>query len=80
MKNIKKITLTVFAIIGFYAVITGFTKEEQEVKPQTFYGTPESHVWTTAGKFSDRVIFLNKITGEIRMAKSSGYTVIKEKD
>ena len=38
MKNIKEITLSIFAIIGFYAVVTGFTKEERTT-------TPENHVW-----------------------------------
>ena len=49
-------------------------------KPQqVVYGTPESHVWTDAGQFSSAVVFLNKQTGEIRLAKSSGYEVITKK-
>lgn len=80
MKNIKDITVLAFAVIGFYTIITAFTTTESNQPQQIFNGTPESHVWTDAGKFSDRVIFLNKITGEIRMAKAGGYTVIKEKN
>lgn len=38
MKNIKDITILIFAIIGFYAIVTGFTKKEQIT-------TPESHIW-----------------------------------
>lgn len=80
MKNIKDITLSAFAVIGFYTIITAFTSTESNPAQQVVNGTPESHVWTTSAQFNDRVVFLNKITGEIRMAKSSGYTVIKEKD
>ncbi|MDB9796370.1 hypothetical protein OAB55_00970 [Flavobacteriaceae bacterium] len=79
MKNIKDITISIFAIIGFAFVLSSFTNKETEETTQQVYGTPESHVWTEAGQFSDRVIFLNKKTGEIRMAKASGYTVIERK-
>ena len=79
MKNIKDITISIFAIIGFAFVLSSFTTNETEETTQQVYGTPESHVWTKAGKFSDRVIFLNKKTGEIRMAKSSGCIVIERK-
>ena len=80
MKSIKDITLLAFAVIGFYAIITVFTTTESNQPQQIFNGTPESHVWTSAGKFSiERHIILNKVTGEIRMLKPSGYQVLKEK-
>ena len=42
MKNIKDITISIFAIIGFVAIISGFTNQaEQSTQPT--YGTPESH-------------------------------------
>jgi hypothetical protein len=70
MKNIKEITLLVFAIIGFYAVVTGFTKEEQTT-------TPESHVWEfhlaapseaadNSAWYSGFAFSINKVTGEVR--------------
>jgi|TARA_B110000444_G_C18351568_1_gene371990 hypothetical protein len=44
MKNIEDIAISIFAIIGFVAIITGFTNQaEQSAQPT--YGTPESHVW-----------------------------------
>ena len=43
MKNIEDITISIFAIIGFVAIITGFTNQaEQSAQPT--YGIPESHV------------------------------------
>ena len=66
MKNIKDITISIFAIIGFVAIITAFTEQAN----QTVYGTPESHEWTisdvtnTSGK--NKMFILNKITGEVR--------------
>ena len=44
MKNIKDITISIFAIIGFVAIITAFTNQPEQAN-QTVYGTPESHVW-----------------------------------
>ena len=45
MKNIKDITISIFAIIGFVAIITAFTNQPEQAN-QTIYGTPESHVWS----------------------------------
>jgi hypothetical protein len=79
MKNIKDITISIFAVIGFVAIITAFTNQSEQAN-QPYCGTPESHVWTEAGRFSDRVVILNKVTGEIRMAQRKGYTIITEED
>jgi putative Mn2+ efflux pump MntP len=37
----KNITISIFAIIGFVAIISGFTNQAE----QTNQTTPESHVW-----------------------------------
>jgi len=67
MKNIKDITLSAFAVIGFYTIITAFTSTESNPAQQVINGTPESHVWevyigTSNSKYD---WLLNKKTGEI---------------
>ena len=63
MKNIKDITISIFAVIGFVAIITGFTNQSEQTKP-------ESHVWemsdlaNISGK--TKIYTLNKSTGEVR--------------
>ena len=72
MKNIKEITISIFAIIGFFTIITGFTNNTETATQQT-YGTPESHVWEIqcydggGSADSGRCYQYNKITGEVRM-------------
>lgn len=61
MKNIKDIMIGIFAVIGFGAIVTGFTNEAQQ--------TPESHVWSVeclTGTTEGRCYEYNKVTGEIR--------------
>jgi hypothetical protein len=41
MKNIKDITLSIFAIIGFIDILSSFNNQPK----QETHGTPESHVW-----------------------------------
>ena len=76
MKNIKEITISIFAIIGFFTIITGFTNNTETATQQT-YGTPESHVWELVG-VEGRAFAINKVTGEgklfVRFAKTSGTT------
>ena len=62
MKNIKDIIIGVFAVIGFAAIVTGFTNEaEQE------HTVPESHVWEGIIEANDGIMHLyNKKTGEVR--------------
>ena len=66
MKNIKDITISIFAVIGFVAIISGFTNEAEQ--PQTT--TPESHVWEMhiydAGYNPEGAYAINKVTGEVR--------------
>jgi len=66
MKNIKEITLLVFAIIGFYAIFTGFTKQEKSTSTKVAYETPESHVWEIYGADGKEGFLLNKVTGEVK--------------
>ena len=63
MKNIKDIVIGIFAVIGFAAIVTGFTNESVQEHTLT-----ESHVWEgyAAGGSEGRFFTLNKITGEIR--------------
>tara|TARA_B100000965_G_C19513918_1_gene723236 strand:+ start:768 stop:1013 length:246 start_codon:yes stop_codon:yes gene_type:complete len=68
MKNIKDITISIFAVIGFVAIITGFTTNESNQAQQT---TPESHVWemselASSSNGNTRMYTLNKVTGEVR--------------
>ena len=78
MKNIKDITISIFAIIGFVTILSSFNNQSQET-----HGTPESHVWeaisvesTTQG---ERVYLYNKATGEMRK-HSKGYPSSKQKN
>ena len=64
MKNIKDITISIFAVIGFVAIITAFTNQPEQANQTT---TPESHVWemqiTNDGT---NALSINKATGEVR--------------
>ena len=72
MKNIKDITLSIFAVIGFVAILSSFNNQTQ----QETHGTPESHVWelvvtsppssSSSSAREGRVYLYNKITGEVR--------------
>ena len=79
MKNIKDITLSIFAIIGFVAILSSFNNQPK----QETHGTPESHVWDVADDDVDVYMF-NKVTGEVRKlpeSTSSGkYVTLVEKD
>ena len=69
MKNIKDITLSAFAVIGFYTIITAFTSTESNPPQQVVNGTPASHVWEMYGTSDDTesyVFSINKKTGEVR--------------
>ena len=65
MKNIKDITLLAFAVIGFYTIITAFTKTESNQPQQVVNGTPESHVWEVYTREGATAWLLNKQSGEI---------------
>tara|TARA_B110000037_G_scaffold55354_1_gene67772 strand:+ start:107 stop:355 length:249 start_codon:yes stop_codon:yes gene_type:complete len=65
MKNIKDITLSAFAVIGFYTIITAFTSTESNPAQQVVNGTPESHVWEVYTREGTTAWLLNKKSGEI---------------
>ena len=65
MKNIKDITISIFAIIGFAFLLSSFTTNEVEETTQQVYGTPESHVWMMA-PVDGRAFLFNKQTGEVK--------------
>ncbi len=73
MKNIKDITLLAFAVIGFYTIITAFTKTESN-QPQQVYGTPESHVWELKTEMGNKLhgYMYNKKTGELHYLNING--------
>ena len=54
MKKIKEITISIFEVIGFVAIITGFTNQSEQT-------TPESHVWELAiANDSTNALAINK--------------------
>ena len=69
MKNIKNIVIGIFAVIGFGAIVTGFTNESVQ---EPNFGTPESHVWEMVGVNSAVSFLYNKQTGEVRKYASVG--------
>ena len=66
MKNIKDITISIFAIIGFVALLSSFNNQTE---PQVTHVTPESHVWEfsemAAVSGRPKIYKLNKVTGEV---------------
>ena len=81
MKNIKDITISIFAILGFVFVLTSFTSNGTQETQQVVYTTPETHVWefhlsnpsaSASGNWGkDGMAFaINKVTGEVRKYES----------
>ena len=64
MKNIKDITISIFAVIGFVAIITAFTNQPEQANQTT---TPESHVWQSDISPESYFYLYNKVTGEVRI-------------
>jgi|TARA_B110000914_G_C15319934_1_gene379710 hypothetical protein len=58
MKNIKDITISIFAVIGFFAIITAFTNQ-----PQKTNETPITHVWEAVPNSGGEAYLYNKVTG-----------------
>ena len=76
MKNIKDITISIFAIIGFVAILSSFTNQSETLVD---LGTPESHVWSFhLANDGDRAYSLNAISGEIREINKANYTVLDQ--
>ena len=64
--QIKDIVIGIFAVIGFTAVVMGFTNQtETQQEPKQTYGTPESHVWEAYGTEGNWGWLVNKQTGEV---------------
>ena len=81
MKNIKDITISIFAIIGFIALVTGFTNKTETLQT-TQLGTPDSHVWefhlnNPATGRSAQGFSINKKTGEVRQHNTYSVKHIK---
>ena len=75
MKNIKDITLSIFAIIGFVAILSSFNNQSQ----QTHSTVPESHVWEFyLANDGTRAYSLNKKSGEIREINKANYTILDQ--
>ena len=72
MKNIKDITISIFAIIGFVFILSSFTNQSQET-----HGTPESHVWEMHSLQASAYSF-NKITGEVRKHNTGNLSIGKD--
>ena len=72
MKNIKDVIIGVFAVIGFAAILTGFTNEALQE-----HTVPESHVWEMHISDEDggRAMTINKVTGEVRKYQDGGILV-----
>ena len=75
--QIKDIVIGIFAVIGFTAVVMGFTNQTQQEPQKVAYGTPESHVWefhlnnpaaSGSGNWGKNAhaFAINKVTGEVR--------------
>ena len=64
--SIKDIIIGIFAIIGFYTVVTGFNSPQETQTEQTIItGTPESHEWEAYGTEGNWGWLVNKKTGEV---------------
>ena len=79
MKNIKDITISIFAVIGFFVIITAFTTNEvNEVNEAQQNG---NWVLQLDGGSSGSGYFYNTFTGEIKAVKSNSgdmrYTKLK---
>jgi len=78
MKNIKDVIIGVFAVIGFAAIVTGFTsiKDEETQQNPTILTSPESHIWEFSdleegrGTAKSAIYIINKKTGEVRYYKN----------
>ena len=66
MKNIKDITISIFAIIGFVFILSSFNNQSQET-----HSTSESHVWEIFVREGTTAWLLNKKTGEVKGLQAS---------
>ena len=71
--KIKDITLSIFAIIGFVAILSSFNNQSQE----THSTVPESHIWEMYSTTGNASFALNKVTGEVRKYNGTNISVDK---
>ena len=70
MKNIKETIIGVFAVIGFLAIVSGFTtgiKDEVEIQSSSILASPQSHVWEVVPVGMQAGFLLNKETGDLKL-------------
>jgi len=86
MKNIKDITISIFAIIGFVVILSSFTTNNiQEETNEADYAVHKSHVWHLSTDGEDAYIY-NQVSGEVRILsgqhpkKYGTYVTLKEGD
>ena len=75
MKNLKDIVIGIFAVIGFFAIASGFSNNQAQASTPS---VPESHVWEMyRGTESSYAYIINKQTGEVRKYNHSSkfYTI-----
>ena len=70
MKNIKDIVIGIFSVIGFAAIVTGFTNEAEV--SESMNGTYELH-----NSPDGKVILLNSSSGIAYTIKDNGYMWIQ---
>ena len=72
MKNIKDIVIGIFAVIGFFAIASGFSNNQAQASTPS---VPESHVWSIHNSGTNTEWYsINAVTGEVRVyAPSSLY-------
>ena len=63
MKNIKDIVIGIFAVIGFFAIASGFSNNQAQASS---HSVPESHVWSIHTSNGDEMYSINAVTGEVR--------------
>ena len=79
MKNIKDIVIGIFAVIGFFAIASGFSNNQAQASTHT---VPESHVWSMHSNNTDYMYSINAVTGEVRVYNDfvfNNYKVMVEK-
>ena len=74
MKNIKDVILSIFAVIGFVALLSSFTNQPQS---EVTNGTPESHVFDITDSIKDGALLFNKQTGEVWEIGSNSNKLVK---
>lgn len=64
MKNIKDIVIGIFAVIGFFAIASGFSNNQAQASTPS---VPESHVWSIHKGENTQWYSINAVTGEVRI-------------